>query len=523
MDRDRTVALFLEGREAWNAWAEARLAECKAMEADGRWSAEKDLLGTLEAKNDETRAWMQSAAADFSRCLFLVRGVEGTKETAGEDKEASEGSAPPVKSIQLEANRIDFDGFVFPGDALFQSATFTGDAGFRGQTFTNDVFFNGAKFGTKGTADFGLATFERVAQFDGAAFEGKADFNAVWGKRTFSMAGARFEGVPDFIQAHFEEAPRLDNVIVKGRVIAAEEERKPSSRLAKMHRMLRSRSRIYRRIASADRDMPARWRALKRLAIQACDQDREHAFFAGEVRAARFAGDWPLPFVPPKWEGLPRWLGWINRVPIVFWRPAAWGGFFRFWGGWLYEIFSDFGRSLVRPLLFWLLVMSVATVYFLGESVQPPGLAGSGYAGTAQAYARLAWDAWRDPPRCFAGERRELAAGHKIDADGRVSKVSEEKKVQVTFSGLTATASESTGALKEAINLSWHNAFIVLDGGADAAHRTYGCLYGVERYGDNPVAFVPSSVARASGAQKLLSALFIFLFGLALRNMLKMK
>ncbi len=42
-------------------------------------------------------------------------------------------------------------------------------------------------------------------------------------------------------------------------------------------------------------------------------------------------------------------------------------------------------------------------------------------------------------------------------------------------------------------------------------------------YGGNPVAFVPGSVARASGAQKLLSALFIFLFGLALRNMLKMK
>ena len=92
----------------------------------------------------------------------------------------------------------------------------------------------------------------------------------------------------------------------------------------------------------------------------------------------------------------------------------------------------------------------------------------------------------------------------------------------MTFSGLTATVRGSTDALQEAINLSWHNAFIVLDGGADSAHRTYGCLYGVERYGDNPVTFVPSSVARASGAQKL-SALFIFLFGLALRNMLKMK
>jgi hypothetical protein len=36
MTRDETVALFLQGREAWNAWAEKMLAEPKAMETDGR-------------------------------------------------------------------------------------------------------------------------------------------------------------------------------------------------------------------------------------------------------------------------------------------------------------------------------------------------------------------------------------------------------------------------------------------------------------------------------------------------------
>ena len=121
----------------------------------------------------------------------------------------------------------------------------------------------------------------------------------------------------------------------------------------------------------------------------------------------------------------------------------------------------------MRPLLFWLLVMSVATVYFLGESVRPPGLAGGGVAGSAQAYADLAWDALGDPPRCFAKPRHELAVEQKIDEGGRISKAGEEKKLKVTFSGLTSTAFESTNALKEAINLSWHNAFIVLDGGAE--------------------------------------------------------
>ena len=79
MTRDETIALFLEceakraearaaalaggksgddtetaahdaAKAHWNAWAEARLAERKAMEADGRWAAEKDIFGSLEPK-----------------------------------------------------------------------------------------------------------------------------------------------------------------------------------------------------------------------------------------------------------------------------------------------------------------------------------------------------------------------------------------------------------------------------------------------------------------------------------------
>ena len=64
----------------------------------------------------------------------------------------------------------------------------------------------------------------------------------------------------------------------------------------------------------------------------------------------------------------------------------------------------------------------------------------------------------------------------------------------------------------------------MLDGSSEAAHRTFGCLYGVELYGGStPVAIVPSAVSTVSAIQKLFSALMIFLFGLARRNMLKMK
>ncbi len=59
--------------------------------------------------------------------------------------------------------------------------------------------------------------------------------------------------------------------------------------------------------------------------------------------------------------------------------------------------------------------------------------------------------------------------------------------------------------------------------GGDAAFRSFGCLYGISDYGGQPIPNVPSPVAWASVVQKALSGIFIFLFGLALRNMLKMK
>ena len=136
MTRDETVALFLEceakrrdacaaalaegksegkaddiaheaAKAHWNAWAGPLLAERKAMEAGGRWAAEKDISGTLEPKNAETQAWMEKANVDFRRCLFHIRGVEGTKEAAEEDKIDNPEGGLPLKS-ELEGKEHPF-------------------------------------------------------------------------------------------------------------------------------------------------------------------------------------------------------------------------------------------------------------------------------------------------------------------------------------------------------------------------------------------------------------------------------
>ncbi len=322
------------------------------------------------------------------------------------------------------------------------------------------------------SADFGLATFERVVQFDGAQFTGEADFNAVSGKRTFSMSSARFEGVPNFIQAHFEEAPRLDNVVVTPP--------KNSERLS----------------ADEALDLFARWRELKRLAIQAHDTDRELEFNAQEIRAERAASRWPIP---NKAQGWKIWL--------------------RSFLGWLYGFFSDYGRSLFWPFP----CGSSPSLAFCRNLSQPDGGDADGPLRDVAVRSLLSLRRPRPPPTYAETWRNNWKMWEKPKA-GAASSNEAANSNKTTVGGLSEKLRSQTNARAEALHLAFRNAFVVLDGGSDASHRMYGCLYGLEMYaGQNPVPIVPSAVSTASAIQKLISGVLIFLFGLALRNMLKVK
>jgi hypothetical protein len=381
--------------------------------------------------------------------------------------------------------------------------------------FMGRAAFENATF--EGVARFGQASFHGATSFERARFLGPASFEAILSDRAFSLASADFRQVPDFIQAHFAESPRLDNSHFRPGLV------EPGGFWGWP---ARATTGLFKRLFHGDRDIPARWRALKRLAIEGHDHEREQHFFAMEQRSARFAGDWPLPLSPlglktiAKGEAealLQRCRRWawntLAALPLAFWRSAAWAGFFRFWLGLLYQVTSDFGRSVLRPLILWALTTAVATLYFLGESPDVAAertkrLAAKPAAGvleTLKVRADTSLAGWLANAPCFDRE------------EGR----DQEGKPQVT--GLVAPVRQRTSAANEALHLAFRNGFIVLDGGGDAAHRVYGCLYGIERFADNPVPIVPSTVSYASVIQKLVSALAIFLLGLGIRNMLKMR
>ena len=129
-------------------------------------------------------------------------------------------------------------------------------------------------------------SFRGATDYDHATFKGPASFKACQGKEgsSFSLADAVFLQVPDFIQASFQKAPRLDNV----RVGVGEMER--------------------------DKDMAARWRALRGLASDGHDHEREMDFFAGEVKAQRFVEDFPCPWWRPFPLQLKKSFPWIGRA-----------------------------------------------------------------------------------------------------------------------------------------------------------------------------------------------------------------
>jgi hypothetical protein len=420
MTRDETVALFLQGREAWNAWAAKMLAERKAMEADGRWAAKKNSLGHLVAENDETDGWIKAAAAIFSSCLFRMATGEPANGTKGEEKTVG-AAALAVKPVQLDLDSIDFDRFVFPGEAWFENATFTGRASFNGAAFLASARFDGAAFPESawfnnatfsgytrfscskfsadawldsatfaGNAVFENTTFSRNALFGSASFSGSASFNSVkfsgyasFGSATFSgparFDGATFSGGAWFNCATFLAGARFDGAAFSCNACFDSAAFRNS---ANFERAAFRKGATFEGIESEG--------AFNMTGVTFA---RVPAFGQAEFKrtpdfiAARF----PLPLF---WrEGNPELIfkyRAIRRIAIQgadyrrehmafkgelrsrrwtvdrWWRPSLWLGIF-------YDGAGDCGNSIVRPLIAWLAVLAIFPALYLFNAGISPG------------------------------------------------------------------------------------------------------------------------------------------------------
>ena len=467
MNQKESLELFEQGENAWNTWANNLLAEKNALESAGIWMGEDK-----SQWNDETRSWHENAKADFSyysfesdvdfrnfqfpgKVSFISAKFKGYVhfESAVFPYSARFGNVIFLDFCNFENSTFrknaDFSRVKFKSYARFSNVKFLSYANFHSTKFSisanfdsaefkervsflEATFFRGALFSDtkfKGMADYMSATFSRATYFSNAEFEGSAlflqcsfnggvyfgdssfkkfaSFKAVSSKGLFSLYDVKFSNVPDFTEAHFEEAPQFDDV-----------ELKPE-------RFKKSQAH------ESGTNLPSRWRALRRLAIQAHDYERELQFFKGEIIARRGTED--------KWTHA------------------------RFWFGWLYQLLSDFGRSMGKPLLwFGFSLMLFAAIY----ACQSP----------ADWYQPLI-----KPVFC-------------VDGSGASRIV--------------------------ALGVSVVNAFpFAAISSSDLLNQFYVCLYGIQE--SAPV--IPYVVIFASVIQFFVSAALLFLFLLAVRNHFRIK
>jgi uncharacterized protein YjbI with pentapeptide repeats len=407
MDKEESLALYAKGKDAWNAWANDMLTKKAVLEKAGQWEIDTDGQGI----NQKTRDWMDksttnfykhifSERADFSGFIFPYFGYfDRTEFSANAEfygvKFIGKTSFHNVKFINsaqfTEAefcDGIDFSNTEFSGDTRFYKAKFSGATLFHGAKFDNFANFQATKFGDyakfskvrfikdawfheakfSGTtyfygtefhryaafdntefrsntdfndtifvnratfcktkfsnhvefhkakfssdAIFDLTSFEGIADFHSICFESNSSFIAMEGKSHFSFRNAKFHVAPDFNQAHFTEVPQFDDVDFSKALNHNQSE--------------------------SEENLSSRWRALKRLAIQGHDHERELLFFAEEIKSQRSIQD----------KAFPNPVNYFNNKPV-------WLGGARYWFGYLYEYSSDFGRSVMLPLI-WLLVL----------------------------------------------------------------------------------------------------------------------------------------------------------------------
>lgn len=194
------------------------------------------------------------------------------------------------------------------------------------ELFISRAHFNQivAKFGAPKTGDLLLTSIGALLGLPYVVREGEEfyfkDGNLTWFRsfngldisveHAFDMRGVSFLEPPGFRQSSFKEAPDFDDVKLQLPGIW---------RGHKLHDI-------------------GNYRHIRRLAIRGLDHENEIKAFKGEVRS--------------------------KRGTEHHWYHAA------FWYGLAYDVLSDFGRSMSRPLAVWFVsLFAFAAIYFLNAGV----------------------------------------------------------------------------------------------------------------------------------------------------------
>lgn len=315
MNREETLALYEQGVEAWNNWANEMLEERKKLEEAGEWKFKTEAHSLTVPENDQTKLWFEKSKANFSDADtphefkddadfsgFIFPGHTSFSDSIFTNFADFDNCIFSHDTSFSEANFKDFTNFsraifkrkatfldcifsditiftltkfrqlaffnktTFNGETYFINSKFSDQACFKDVTFNSKTNFTGSKF-SKNTW-FDNSEFNSQTEFCLAEFFSYADFSSIYSKRSFNFERVKFhKEIPNLIQANFKEAPLLDNIQFGANI-------PPDSFKNSITTHFKH-------------DIKARYQALKRLAIQAHDHENEQSFWAGELRSDR--------------------------------------------------------------------------------------------------------------------------------------------------------------------------------------------------------------------------------------------
>lgn len=385
------------------------------------------------------------------------------------------------------ATPTTFLGTRFKGRAYFQDVVFHGATGFVQSTFESAVYFNQATF--MGRALFQQSTFFGETCFNGSAFHddtyfsecrflGATSFEQTIFERPASFASASFLGPASFHSAQSKTAFSLASAKFK---------RTPDFIEATFHEpprlddcVIKPTPAPYGMFAddpAQDPRPPSLVFDMYRGDFNVARDKDEHARLRKLRKMAADGKDHENELKFNGYEIAARRF-WVDKPNEL-----------RFWLGWLYGLTSDYGQSVKRPLLIWLALAVAFWVIFL----------------------------------VFTPDHTKLAHGASCHEDYRRAV------------GQDAASLALTTPAWQALSLSLRNASIIAQPDASVTRRIYGCLYGFENPPPDPAKsdagpkpslmhpVIPTSVSYLSAIQSLLSAIFLFLLGLGLRNTFRMK
>ncbi len=286
------------------------------------------------------------------------------------------------------------------------------------------------------TVDFSQAIFPPITSFNEAVFHGEADFYGAHFQRHATFVSSFFKKTPNFTSVLFETPPHILDMKVK-------------------------RPPIFNKNYRHNMNDPEKFSVLSKLAQRAGDSKLAHHFHGSAIVARR-------------------------HITEQWWQAG-------FWAGIKYQIFSNFGQSLMRPFLAWFGSIFLFTWFYLNAYKPVKAIAKPLEPSQLESF-------WNSTKSWFVPS-----------AEQSIFKLS--------------CAADEGGILIKAFYLSVKNAFLNLGGSTEKVTQVYACLYGI-----NPnyskagiVPFIPDNVAMLSLLQMLISAVLCFFFALALYKRFSIK